>query len=118
MALMQNGAVGLKQDLFQIEKLDKEYWRVGGGVGVGFGGGGVRRREVAVRCSSKLTKVETINGKKVKGDEMKDEFVFGRFVEARFVFRQAFVIRSYEIGPDQTATMETLMNLLQVYSIN
>ncbi|KAG1330950.1 putative oleoyl-acyl carrier protein thioesterase 2, chloroplastic-like [Cocos nucifera] len=41
-------------------------------------------------------------------------FKLGRFVEDRFVYRQAFVIRSYEIGPDETATMETLMNLLQV----
>ncbi|KAG1330949.1 hypothetical protein COCNU_02G009170 [Cocos nucifera] len=40
-------------------------------------------------------------------------FKLGRFVEDRFVYRQAFVIRSYEIGPDETATMETLMNLLQ-----
>ena len=40
--------------------------------------------------------------------------MLGRFVEGRFVYRQAFVIRSYEIGPDKTATMETLMNLLQV----
>ena len=38
----------------------------------------------------------------------------GRFVEDKFVFRQIFVIRSYEIGPDKTATMETLMNFLQV----
>jgi len=30
------------------------------------------------------------------------------------VYRQQFVIRSYEIGPDRTATMETIMNLLQV----
>ncbi|RWW74149.1 hypothetical protein BHE74_00017925 [Ensete ventricosum] len=41
-------------------------------------------------------------------------FKLGRFVEDRFVYRQTFVIRSYEIGPDKTATMETLMNLLQV----
>lgn len=40
----------------------------------------------------------------------------GRFVEDKFVFRQIFVIRSYEIGPDKTATMETLMNFLQVSS--
>lgn len=39
----------------------------------------------------------------------------GKFVEERFVYRQTFVIRSYEIGPDKTATMETLMNLLQVH---
>lgn len=40
--------------------------------------------------------------------------LLGRFVEDRFVYRQTFSIRSYEIGPDKTATMETLMNLLQV----
>lgn len=45
---------------------------------------------------------------------MDHEYLIGRFVEERFVFRQAYVIRSYEIGPDKTATMETIMNLLQV----
>lgn len=44
-------------------------------------------------------------------------WLLGRFVEDRFVYRQTFVIRSYEIGPDKTATMETLMNLLQVCSL-
>lgn len=43
--------------------------------------------------------------------------LLGRFVEDNFVYRQAFIIRSYEIGPDKTATMETLMNLLQVIII-
>lgn len=45
-------------------------------------------------------------------------WLLGRFVEDRFVYRQTFVIRSYEIGPDKTATMETLMNLLQVCSLS
>lgn len=40
--------------------------------------------------------------------------LLGRFVEDHYVYRQTFIIRSYEIGPDKTATMETLMNLLQV----
>ncbi|XP_030531113.1 palmitoyl-acyl carrier protein thioesterase, chloroplastic-like [Rhodamnia argentea] len=42
----------------------------------------------------------------------------GRFVDNRFVYRQTFIIRSYEIGPDKTATMETLMNLLQETALN
>lgn len=42
----------------------------------------------------------------------------GRFVEGKYVFRQIFVIRSYEIGPDRTATMETLMNFLQETALN
>ncbi|KAJ6764250.1 ACYL-[ACYL-CARRIER-PROTEIN] HYDROLASE [Salix koriyanagi] len=41
-----------------------------------------------------------------------------RFVEDRLVYRQTFSIRSYEIGPDKTATMETLMNLLQETALN
>ncbi|RLM84752.1 palmitoyl-acyl carrier protein thioesterase, chloroplastic-like [Panicum miliaceum] len=42
----------------------------------------------------------------------------GKFVEGRLVYRQQFVIRSYEIGPDRTATMETVMNLLQETALN
>uniref|UniRef100_A0A6V7QTC0 Acyl-[acyl-carrier-protein] hydrolase n=1 Tax=Ananas comosus var. bracteatus TaxID=296719 RepID=A0A6V7QTC0_ANACO len=49
---------------------------------------------------------------------MNDAFKLGKFVEERFVYRQTFVIRSYEIGPDKTATMETLMNLLQETALN
>ncbi|PKA63803.1 Palmitoyl-acyl carrier protein thioesterase, chloroplastic [Apostasia shenzhenica] len=45
-------------------------------------------------------------------------FKLGGFIEKRFVYRQTFVIRSYEIGPDKTATMETLMNLLQETALN
>lgn len=29
-------------------------------------------------------------------------------------YRQTFVIRSYEVGPDKTASLESLLNLLQV----
>ncbi|TVT97621.1 hypothetical protein EJB05_29921 [Eragrostis curvula] len=47
-----------------------------------------------------------------------DAFLLGKFVERRLVYRQQFVIRSYEIGPDRTATMETLMNLLQETALN
>nr|CAB3452640.1 unnamed protein product [Digitaria exilis] len=45
-------------------------------------------------------------------------FRLGKFVEGRLVYRQQFVIRSYEIGPDRTATMETIMNLLQETALN
>jgi len=77
---------------------------------------------------STFNKVDTINGTKVNGLQLVEAptkllnenttdvalVTNGRFVEGRFVFRQIFVIRSYEIGPDRTATMETLMNFLQV----
>lgn len=70
--------------------------------------------------------LDMINGKKVNGvyvpnsvkhkedRDVKERSMIGSFVEDMFVYRQTFVIRSYEIGPDKTATMETLMNLLQV----
>lgn len=82
--------------------------------------------------------VDTINGRKVNGTYVREAAIIGnkisephkesgvdaplhaillgRFVEERFVYRQTFIVRSYEIGPDKTATMETLMNLLQVGS--
>lgn len=76
-------------------------------------------------------KVDTVNGTKVNGihvaeaplaaNEYKADVGLvtnGRFVEGRFVYRQIFVIRSYEIGPDKTATMETLMNFLQETALN
>lgn len=94
-----------------------------------------RKREVRSLCvkgSSSYQSTDRINGNANgvngavapfagKSIEWKNDtslpvhnFMLGRFVEDRFVYRQTFVIRSYEIGPDKTATMETLLNLLQV----
>ncbi|CAM6015906.1 unnamed protein product [Sphagnum balticum] len=42
----------------------------------------------------------------------------GRLVEARLVYRQTFVIRSYEVGADKTASIETLMNHFQETALN
>lgn len=93
---------------------------------------------IASACSSQS--IDTINGSKVNGINVREvapvmgnkinrestkesgvdaplhAVLLGRFVEDQFVYRQTFIIRSYEIGPDKTATMETLMNLLQVGS--
>ncbi|WOK96632.1 palmitoyl-acyl carrier protein thioesterase, chloroplastic [Canna indica] len=104
----------------------------GGSVGGGGGGNG------NIRVS-----VDKVNGRKVNGVVHGSEsplslgkgialvgddggggmvsvnaFKLGRFVEDIHVYRQNFVIRSYEIGPDKTATMETLMNLLQETALN
>ncbi|PON77252.1 hypothetical protein PanWU01x14_028710 [Parasponia andersonii] len=46
-------------------------------------------------------------------DTHRHAYLLGKFVDGS-VYRQTFIIRSYETGPDKTATMETLMNLLQV----
>lgn len=47
-----------------------------------------------------------------------DPFGLGRIVEDGFIFRQNFSIRSYEIGADRTASVETLMNHLQETALN
>lgn len=47
-------------------------------------------------------------------DMLVDPFGLGKIVQDGLVFRQNFSIRSYEIGADRTASIETLMNHLQV----
>ncbi|KAG0557045.1 hypothetical protein KC19_11G098600 [Ceratodon purpureus] len=42
----------------------------------------------------------------------------GRLVESKLVYRQTFVIRSYEIGADRTASIETMMNHFQETALN
>ncbi|KAF3791158.1 Palmitoyl-acyl carrier protein thioesterase [Nymphaea thermarum] len=51
-------------------------------------------------------------------DMLMDAFGLGRIVHDGFVFRQNFPIRSYEIGADRTASIETLMNHLQETALN
>ncbi|KAH9316394.1 hypothetical protein KI387_025021, partial [Taxus chinensis] len=40
------------------------------------------------------------------------------WLKAIFLYRQTYVIRSYEVGADKTASIETLMNLLQETALN
>lgn len=51
-------------------------------------------------------------------DMLMDPFGLGRIVQDGLVFRQNFSIRSYEIGADRTASIETLMNHLQETALN
>ncbi|KAK6941566.1 Acyl-ACP-thioesterase, N-terminal [Dillenia turbinata] len=51
-------------------------------------------------------------------DMLYDPFGLGRMVQDGLVFRQNFSIRSYEIGADRTASIETLMNHLQDSALN
>ncbi|KAG2713201.1 hypothetical protein I3843_04G156400 [Carya illinoinensis] len=51
-------------------------------------------------------------------DMLIDPFDLGRIVQDGRVFRQNFSIRSYEIGADRTASIETLMNHLQETALN
>ncbi|KAL2532653.1 Palmitoyl-acyl carrier protein thioesterase [Abeliophyllum distichum] len=51
-------------------------------------------------------------------DMLADPFGLGRIVQDGLIFRQNFGIRSYEIGADRTASVETLMNHLQETALN
>ncbi|KAF5748630.1 plastid acyl-ACP thioesterase [Tripterygium wilfordii] len=51
-------------------------------------------------------------------DMLIDPFGIGKIVQDGLVFRQNFSIRSYEIGADRTASIETLMNHLQETALN
>ncbi|ERN06084.1 hypothetical protein AMTR_s00142p00112300 [Amborella trichopoda] len=55
---------------------------------------------------------------KPRRPELVDAFGFGRIVQDGLVFSQNFSIRSYEIGADKTASIETLMNHLQETALN
>uniref|UniRef100_A0ACD5UK46 Uncharacterized protein n=1 Tax=Avena sativa TaxID=4498 RepID=A0ACD5UK46_AVESA len=72
----------------------------------------------AVKVNGKAADFRSSAAQPVSVDNDDDAFRLGKFVEGRLVYRQRFVIRSYEIGPDRTATMETLMNLLQETALN
>ncbi|KAL0333910.1 UNVERIFIED_CONTAM: Palmitoyl-acyl carrier protein thioesterase, chloroplastic [Sesamum angustifolium] len=54
-----------------------------------------------------------LDWKPKRPDMLVDPFGLGRIVQDGLVFRQNFSIRSYEIGADRTASVETLMNHLQ-----
>lgn len=53
-----------------------------------------------------------------RSDMFIDPFGIGKIVQDGMVFRQNFSIRSYEIGADRTASIETVMNHLQESALN
>ncbi|CAF2082039.1 unnamed protein product [Brassica napus] len=53
-----------------------------------------------------------------RSDVIMDPFGLGRIVQDGLVFRQNFSIRSYEIGADRSASIETVMNHLQETALN
>ncbi|KAJ3691939.1 hypothetical protein LUZ60_012289 [Juncus effusus] len=58
------------------------------------------------------------NWKPKWGDILADVFQLGRIMQDGLVFRQNFLIRSYEIVSDKTASIQTIMNLLQETALN
>ncbi|OIV97193.1 hypothetical protein TanjilG_28944 [Lupinus angustifolius] len=59
-----------------------------------------------------------LDWKTKRPDMLDDPFGIGKIVQDGLVFRQNFSIRSYEIGADRTASIETLMNHLQETALN
>ncbi|KAL3825134.1 hypothetical protein ACJIZ3_021163 [Penstemon smallii] len=59
-----------------------------------------------------------LDWKPKRPDMLVDPFGLGRIVQDGLVFRQNFSIRSYEIGADRTASVETTMNHLQETALN
>ncbi|CAI9096103.1 OLC1v1032177C1 [Oldenlandia corymbosa var. corymbosa] len=50
--------------------------------------------------------------------QLVDPFRQGQIVEEGVGYRQTVVIRSYEVGPDKTTTIESILNLLQETALN
>ncbi|MQL85600.1 hypothetical protein Taro_018111 [Colocasia esculenta] len=59
-----------------------------------------------------------LDWKPKRPDMLVDAFGLGKIVHDRAIFRQSFSIRSYEIGADRTASIETLLNHLQETALN
>lgn len=47
--------------------------------------------------------------------QLVDPYRQGLIIDGGVGYRQTVVIRSYEVGPDKTATLESILNLLQVW---
>ncbi|XBI60146.1 palmitoyl-acyl carrier protein thioesterase, chloroplastic-like [Aegilops tauschii subsp. strangulata] len=50
--------------------------------------------------------------------QAEDPFRQAQIVEGGVRYQQTVVVRSYEVGPDRTATLETILNLLQETALN
>ncbi|KAL9817278.1 Oleoyl-acyl carrier protein thioesterase 2 [Arabidopsis thaliana] len=54
----------------------------------------------------------------VSGTSPADRLRFGRLMEDGFSYKEKFIVRSYEVGINKTATIETIANLLQEVACN
>ncbi|XP_022737273.1 palmitoyl-acyl carrier protein thioesterase, chloroplastic-like [Durio zibethinus] len=70
-----------------------------------------------------MAEVSTITRTKTRQNiptkkQLVDPFRQGIIIEGGVGYRQTVVIRSYEVGPDKTATLESHLNLLQETALN
>lgn len=75
--------------------------------------GAIDRRKLHPSARTSLLKPTMMLDQKIHNPSMVSNLGSGKMVD-RFVFRENFNIRTYEIGPDRTLSIETLMNYLQV----
>ncbi|XP_024437681.2 oleoyl-acyl carrier protein thioesterase 1, chloroplastic [Populus trichocarpa] len=77
---------------------------------------GKQRRIVSAASVTELTRVSETKGRQNIPTEKQlvDPFRQGIITEGGVRYRQTVVIRSYEVGADKTATLESILNLLQV----
>ncbi|XP_061991171.1 palmitoyl-acyl carrier protein thioesterase, chloroplastic-like [Rosa rugosa] len=73
--------------------------------------------------ASALTSVAYISEQQVRQNipttkQFVDHYRQGMIIEGGVGYRQRVVIRSYEVGPDKTVTLESILNLLQETALN
>lgn len=89
----------------------------------------VRSRNPAVHCVSSPNRapvlavaVETgeivAGSEKDKEESLADRLRLGSLTEEGLSYKEKFIIRSYEVGINKTATVDTIANLLQVLSLS
>ncbi|KAL9334919.1 hypothetical protein Peur_072100 [Populus x canadensis] len=81
---------------------------------------GKQRRIVSAASVTELTRVSETKGRQKIPTEKQlvDPFRQGIITEGGVRYRQTVVIRSYEVGADKTATLESILNLLQETALN
>jgi fatty acyl-ACP thioesterase B len=77
---------------------------------------GEQRGFISATSVTELTRVSETKGRQKIPTEKQlvDPFRQGIITEGGVRYRQTVVIRSYEVGADKTATLESILNLLQV----
>ncbi|EXB65585.1 Myristoyl-acyl carrier protein thioesterase [Morus notabilis] len=77
----------------------------------------------ATTSVASVTKNHSLTAERIRQNiptkkQLVDPFRQGLIIEGGVGYRQTVVIRSYEVGPDKTATMESVLNLLQETALN
>lgn len=73
----------------------------------------------ATTSVASVTKNDSLTAEQIRQNiptkkQLVDPFRQGLIIEGGVGYRQTVVVRSYEVGPDKTATLESILNLLQV----